>query len=195
MIKGRPKIKSIQNRRCELCDLHRSSVNVCIYGRGSFDAPIMLVGEAPGEAETHHNKPFMGRSGQLLNESLRLIAMSDIVYITNATRCRPPENRNPSREEIDACYQYLINEVSMVRPKVILLMGRISCKAFDIGNHIKATSSPFTLSFDLIELKCRARVTWHPSYVLRCGGKSSEAYKRFTRHLKWAKTIAQERIH
>jgi len=114
--------------RCpELCDERTQIVN----GVGPISADILIVGEAPGEAEDTRGKPFIGRSGDVLTSVLRDsgIQRTD-VRITNTVRCRPPDNRDPSREEQSNCQPYLYNEIQSVNPDVIVPVGRIPTTAF-----------------------------------------------------------------
>ncbi len=110
-------------RKCPLGSLRRNAVP----GSGSYDAEIMFVGEAPGYWEDQKGLPFVGRAGKLLDELLGEIGLSrEDVYITNIVKCRPPENRDPTEDEIKACSPYLDMQIDIIRPKVIVPLGRHS---------------------------------------------------------------------
>ncbi|MGC9210001.1 MAG: type-4 uracil-DNA glycosylase [Acidilobus sp.] len=110
-------------RSCRACPLHRLRTNA-VPGEGDLDADVMLVGEAPGRNEDEQGRPFVGAAGQLLNESLDRAGMPRrSVYITNVVKCRPPNNRTPTEEEIAACVGFLKEEIRLVRPKVIVALG------------------------------------------------------------------------
>ena len=112
---------------CRQCPLAETRHHV-VFGVGPQNAPIMLVGEGPGEQEDLQGIPFVGPAGQLLDDMLSLIGLSreKNVYIANIVKCRPPHNRDPLHTEQDACIGYLRNQVALIRPKVIICLGRIS---------------------------------------------------------------------
>lgn len=99
-----------------------------VFGVGVRDAEVMLIGEGPGENEDLQGQPFVGRGGQLLDEMLELIDLSreKNVYIANIVKCRPPHNRDPLNTEQDACIDYLRNQVALIRPRIIVCLGRIA---------------------------------------------------------------------
>lgn len=113
-------------RACRKCPLGELRTNA-VPGSGSYDAEIMFVGEAPGYWEDQKGLPFVGRAGKLLDELLAEIGLRrEDVYITNIVKCRPPENRDPTEEEIRACSPYLDMQIDIIRPKVIVPLGRHS---------------------------------------------------------------------
>ena len=115
-------------RTCQKCPLSQLRTNA-VPGSGSYDAKVMFVGEAPGYWEDQKGLPFVGRAGKVLDELLREIGLSrDEVYITNIVKCRPPENRDPTEEEIKACSPYLDRQIDIIRPKVIVPLGRHSMR-------------------------------------------------------------------
>ncbi|MFM6189335.1 MAG: uracil-DNA glycosylase family protein [Planktothrix sp.] len=116
--------------RCYRCDLGQNRTHAVI-GRGHQQAPIMIVGEAPGQNEDEQGLPFVGRSGQLLEKILESVGLStdENVYISNAIRCRPPNNRTPNPPEIEACKPYLLEQIRLVNPKIILLTGATAVKS------------------------------------------------------------------
>ncbi len=113
---------------CTKCPLHRYRKRP-VPGEGRIDTDIMIIGEAPGEKEDEQGRPFVGPAGQLLTKILEELGVSrSEVYITNIVKCRPPENRDPTNEEIEACLPYLIRQIRIVKPKVIICLGRHSAR-------------------------------------------------------------------
>ena len=111
---------------CHKCSLGDTRTN-CVFGVGDPDADLMFVGEAPGEQEDLSGTPFVGRAGQLLDKFLYAVDIPrEKVYIANILKCRPPKNRDPLPEEEDACIEYLREQVRIIKPKVIVCLGRIS---------------------------------------------------------------------
>jgi DNA polymerase len=111
---------------CTACTLHETRTN-CVFGYGNPNADIMFVGEAPGEQEDLSGVPFVGRAGQLLDKFLCAVDIKrEDVYIANILKCRPPKNRDPLPAEEDECIEYLREQVRLVRPKVIVCLGRIA---------------------------------------------------------------------
>ena len=112
---------------CQKCALADTRHNV-VFGTGPRDAEVMCVGEGPGENEDLQGKPFVGRGGKLLDDMLEMVDLSreKNVYIANMVKCRPPQNRDPLNTEQDACIDYLRSQVALIRPKIIICLGRIS---------------------------------------------------------------------
>ena len=112
--------------KCHKCSLGDTRTN-CVFGVGNPEADLMFVGEAPGEQEDLSGTPFVGRAGQLLDKFLYAVDIPrESVYIANILKCRPPKNRDPLPEEEDACIEYLREQVRIIKPKVIVCLGRIS---------------------------------------------------------------------
>ena len=115
-----------QGRACTKCALSETRTN-CVFGTGSRTAELMFVGEAPGEQEDLSGVPFVGRAGQLLDKFLYAVDIErKDVHIANILKCRPPKNRDPLPEEEEACIGYLREQVRLIRPKIIVCLGRIS---------------------------------------------------------------------
>ncbi len=114
-------------KACRKCSLWETRHNV-VFGTGPRDAEVMCIGEGPGENEDLQGLPFVGRGGKLLDEMLELVDLSreKNVYIANIVKCRPPQNRDPLGVEQDACIGYLRNQAALLRPKIIVCLGRIS---------------------------------------------------------------------
>lgn len=113
---------------CQKCGLAETRTNV-VFGEGARDAEVMFIGEGPGEQEDRTGRPFVGRAGQLLDDMLAMIDLKrEKVFIGNMVKCRPPQNRDPLNIEQEACIGYLRNQVALVKPKIIVCLGRIAAK-------------------------------------------------------------------
>lgn len=111
---------------CRACSLAQERTQV-VFGVGDPAAEVLLVGEAPGANEDKQGEPFVGRAGKLLDDMLQMIGLSrERIYITNSVKCRPPQNRDPLNTEQDACIGYLRNQVALIRPKIIVCLGRVA---------------------------------------------------------------------
>lgn len=153
--------KSYSN--CRNCSLADNRIKF-VYGEGSQQAKLMLIGEGPGADENTTGRPFVGKAGQLLTKMLKAIDIErEEVYITNVVKCRPPNNRNPLPEEISACGPYLEQQIDIIRPKLILLLGRVSSEAL-----LKQKKSLTRYREDTYLLNgIKTYVTYHPSALLR----------------------------
>ena len=118
-----------QAKVCQRCELAATRTNV-VVSRGNPNAPIMIIGEGPGQQEDEQGLPFVGRSGQLLEKILAAVRLDSEkdVYICNIVKCRPPGNRNPTTPEIKACKPYILEQIRLVDPKIILLTGATAVK-------------------------------------------------------------------
>lgn len=111
---------------CTACELHKTRTN-CVFGTGNENADVLFVGEAPGDNEDKTGVPFVGRAGKLLDQYLFAVDIPrENIYIANILKCRPPKNRDPKPEEEDACIDFLRRQVKLMKPKVIVCLGRIS---------------------------------------------------------------------
>ncbi|KSW11824.1 DNA polymerase [Pyrodictium occultum] len=111
-------------KTCTRCRLHRTRRNP-VPGEGPLDAKVMVVGEAPGRNEDLQGRPFVGAAGQLLNKLLELAGLErKEVYITNVVKCRPPGNRDPREDEVEACLPYLLRQIQLIRPRLVIAVGR-----------------------------------------------------------------------
>lgn len=150
---------------CKKCALGVTRNNI-VFSDGSAEAKILLIGEAPGADEDASGTPFVGRAGKLLTKLIEECGFSrkDDFYICNTVKCRPPENRVPTDEEKALCEKYLLEQIKIVNPKVIVLCGATSAKSF-LGNKIKISQirGQWYKLFDNID----ATVIFHPSYLLR----------------------------
>ncbi len=149
---------------CLKCNLGKSRTNF-VFGVGDFKADLFLVGEAPGEKEDIKGLPFVGRSGKLLDKILAAIKKKrgQGVYITNILKCRPPNNRDPLPSEILKCEPYLIEQINIVKPRLIVALGRVAGKALlKLDTTLKEMRNNIH-DYHGIPLK----VTYHPSALLR----------------------------
>ena len=126
-------------QNCRQCILCTTRTNV-VFGTGRQDAEVLFVGEGPGEQEDRQGLPFVGRAGELLTDMLTMIGLDRErdVYITNVVKCRPPENRDPLHTEEDACLPWLRRQYKLLRPKIVVCLGRIAAAAL-IGQDFKIT--------------------------------------------------------
>lgn len=162
-------------RACGLCETRTQTV----FGVGDQGADLMIVGEAPGADEDRAGEPFVGRAGQLLNRMLAAIGLRrEQVYIANVLKCRPPGNRDPKAEEAMQCEAFLMRQIALVRPKVILSVGRISAQHL-----LRTETSVGRLRgrwLDLGEQRIPLRVTYHPAYLLRSPDQKAKAWDDLT---------------
>jgi len=151
-------------RNCTLCRLHRTRTNV-VPGEGPANAKVMLVGEAPGFNEDRQGRPFVGAAGQLLTELLKLAGMDrSRVYITNVVKCRPPNNREPMPDEIEICTrEYLEKQIRLVRPKLVISLGRISASEL-LGRPVSISREHGrTVSCEYAGVKFGLFLSYHPA--------------------------------
>src|SRR5574338_55867 len=151
---------------CNKCPLHLGRT-CAVPGAGHRFAELMLVGEGPGEQEDLQGLPFVGRSGNLLTEALLQAGLTrDDVFIANVVKCRPPNNRDPLPEEVAACRPYLNRQIELIRPKVIVALGRIAA-GYLLEREIKITKERGKLDFLPHNPDVIVSIVYHPSYVLR----------------------------
>lgn len=148
-----------QCRKCKLCQT-RSNV---VFGVGSKETNLMFIGEGPGADEDIQGIPFVGKAGKLMNMAFEIIGLDrNKVYIANIVKCRPPSNRNPQDDEAMACLNYLRNQVILVKPKIIVLLGSVALKNI-LGKEYGITAS----RGKWIEKKGILYMpTWHPAALL-----------------------------
>ncbi|MDX1514420.1 MAG: uracil-DNA glycosylase [Gammaproteobacteria bacterium] len=173
--------------QCTRCALHQTRTQT-VFGVGAHDARLMIIGEAPGADEDRQGEPFVGRAGRLLNSMLGAIGLErEAVYIANIVKCRPPRNRDPRPEETASCGGYLKRQIELVRPRVILAVGRVAAQnllgtATAIGRLRGQQHRHPQSGVPLV-------VTYHPAYLLRSPAekrKSWEDLKRVRRLLQEA---------
>jgi len=148
---------------CTRCELHRSRTQT-VFGTGDRNADLLIIGEAPGRDEDLRGEPFVGRAGQLLNAMLLAIGFQrEQVYIANILKCRPPNNRDPRIEEAAACSSYLQAQIDLIRPKVILALGRIAAHNLLNTEQKLGALRGRRHSYAGVPLI----VSYHPAYLLR----------------------------
>ena len=152
-----------QARTCQLCELARGRTNV-VFASGDPNAELMIIGEGPGAQEDRQGLPFVGPAGELLTKILAAIEQSrEQVYIANIVKCRPPQNRDPRPEEVAACRPYLDQQIALVRPRVIVALGRVAAQTL-LGNDYPVSRLRGTW-WEAGGVP--VRVTYHPAALLR----------------------------
>ena len=148
---------------CTKCPLHKSRTNF-VFGVGNPNADVMVVGEGPGADEDAQGEPFVGRAGKLLNEILKAIHFQrEEVYIANVVKSRPPGNRTPTAEEMEACVPYLKKQIELIKPKLILCLGLTAAQGL-----LKKRDSLTKLRGQIFDyLNAKVMVTYHPAALLR----------------------------
>ena len=158
---------------CNKCKLCSNRTNI-VFGQGNKDADIMFIGEGPGADEDMQGIPFVGKAGKLMNMAFEGVGIKrEDVYIANIVKCRPPQNRVPEQSEADSCLNYLRNQVILVKPKIIVLLGSTALKNI-LGKDLSITA-------------CRGKwiekkgiyylPTWHPAALLRDENKKIEFWR------------------
>jgi len=162
-------------KNCKKCKLHETRINT-VFGDGSTNAKVMIIGEAPGKDEDISGKPFVGRAGKLLTEILSSINLErKDVFITNTVKCRPPENRNPHDDEIKSCSGYLDEQINLINPKVIVLLGKIAANR--ILNIDEPISNLRGKKYFIKENNIPIIVFYHPAYLLRSPLQKSKVWE------------------
>lgn len=151
---------------CQKCPLSQGRTNA-VPGEGSLEAELMFVGEAPGRDEDLQAKPFVGRAGQLLTKIINAMEFKrEDVYITNVIKCRPPENRTPSKEEIEKCRDYLLEQLELVKPRVVVALGKVASDFF-----VPSSLGMTALRGNFYQYgSIQVMPTFHPSYIVRNEG-------------------------
>lgn len=158
---------------CKKCKLCTNRTNI-VFGIGNKNADVMLIGEGPGADEDRTGEPFVGKAGILMNNAfLGLQINRSKIYIANIVKCRPPQNRVPEKDEAIACLDYLRNQVILVDPKIIVLLGSTALKNI-LGESYKITESrgKWIENKDILYFP-----TWHPAALLRDENKKIEFWK------------------
>ena len=163
---------------CQDCPLGCTRTNL-VYGVGNPDAEVMFVGEGPGEQEDLKGEPFVGRSGQLLDKMLAVVDLSrdKNIYIANMVKCRPPHNRDPQPEEVETCIRYLREQVAVIRPKVIVCLGRVAaCRIIRKDFKVTKEHGVFYESNGTLLMG-----TFHPAALLRNPTQKPDALEDLVR--------------
>ena len=170
---------------CTRCKLHALGRQQIVYGVGNPDADLMFVGEAPGADEDIQGIPFVGRAGQLLTKIIEAIGLKrDDVYIANVIKCRPPGNRNPDPDEVEACEGFLFRQIDSIQPKVIVALGTFAAKA------LLKTQDPISrLRGRVYEYRGAKLIpTFHPAFLLRSPDRKRDVWE----DMKKVRALLQE---
>jgi DNA polymerase len=171
---------------CTHCELHQSRTQA-VCGVGNTTADWLIIGEAPGADEDEQGEPFVGRAGQLLNEMLRAAGLArEQVFIANILKCRPPDNRDPLPDEVAQCMPYLQQQIDMLQPRLILLVGGVA------AHNLLQVDTPVGKLRGQVhhygEANIPVVVTYHPAYLLRSPGQKHKSWD----DLMLAMDVAQE---
>jgi DNA polymerase len=172
---------------CTACPLHATRTQG-VLGVGPQRADWLVIGEAPGAEEDRRGEPFVGAAGQLLDAMLRAIGLDrrTNVYIANILKSRPPNNRDPRPEEVAACLPYLLRQIALLQPKIMLAVGRIAAQ------NLLATDAPLARLRGRVhafgEMQTPLVVTYHPAYLLRTPADKRKAWE----DLKFARSVYQQ---
>ncbi len=178
--------KSIINcRKCKLCQ----GRNHIVFAEGNKEADVMLIGEGPGADEDREGIPFVGKAGQLMNKAFDGLKIDrSKLYIANVVKCRPPQNRVPEEDEATACLDYLRNQVMLVKPKIIVLLGSTALKNI-LGKEYGITA---TRGKWIERKQIQYMPTWHPAALLRDEAKKIEFWKDLKEVCKKAREMNLE---
>jgi DNA polymerase len=148
---------------CTKCKLSGTRTQV-VWGTGNPNADLMFIGEAPGRDEDVQGQPFVGRAGQLLTDIIRAMKLTRAdVYIANVIKCRPPENRNPEPDELEACRPFIRRQIELIKPKVIVTLGKFALQSLTDKAHAVSAARGQWTEYEGIKVM----PTYHPAYLLR----------------------------
>jgi uracil-DNA glycosylase len=179
---------------CIRCKLHQQGRKQIVFGVGNPRAELMFVGEGPGADEDAQGEPFVGRAGQLLNNMIKAMGLRrEDVYIANVVKCRPPGNRTPERDECDTCSPFLMRQIAVIKPRVIVALGAVAAK------NLLAINAPMSelrgRFYDFMPAGARSSdaswqgaklaVTYHPAFLLRDPRQKGEAWKDLQMVMKY----------
>ncbi len=180
---------------CTRCKLSQARTNI-VYGVGDPQARILFVGEGPGADEDAQGEPFVGRAGQLLNNMISAMGIRrEDVYIANVVKCRPPQNRTPERDECETCGPFLMRQISVVRPEVIVALGATAAKFLLGASESMANLRGKIYDFHPIvprtaaerdpDFTTKLMVTYHPAYLLRDPRQKKETWRDLQMVMKY----------
>src|ERR1700724_931078 len=178
---------------CTRCKLHKQGRKQIVFGVGNPRADLMFVGEGPGADEDTQGEPFVGRAGQLLNNMIQAMGIRrEDVYIANIVKCRPPGNRTPERDECETCSPFLMRQIAVIKPKVIVALGAVAAK------NLLAINAPMSelrgRFYDFLPAGAgndpswpgsKLAVTYHPAFLLRDPRQKGEAWKDLQMVMKY----------
>lgn len=169
---------------CTRCPLHKQGRKQIVFGVGNPKTELMFVGEGPGADEDEQGEPFVGRAGQLLNNMIKAMGITrESVYIANIVKCRPPGNRTPEREECETCSPFLMRQISVIKPKVLVALGATAAKTLLAMNSSMTQLRGRFYDFRPAGVRdphwdgCKLAVTYHPAFLLRDPRQKGEAWK------------------
>ena len=171
---------------CTRCPLHKQGRKQIVFGVGNPETDLMFVGEGPGADEDEKGEPFVGRAGQLLNNMIKAMGITrEQVYIANIVKCRPPGNRTPEREECETCSPFLMRQIAVVKPKIVVALGATAAKTLLAMNSSMAQLRGRFYDFKPAGARsndpnwngCKLAVTYHPAFLLRDPRQKGEAWK------------------
>jgi uracil-DNA glycosylase len=168
---------------CQRCKLAKQGRKQIVFGTGDPHAELMFIGEGPGADEDAQGLPFVGRAGQLLNNMIGAMGLKrEQVYIANIVKCRPPGNRTPERDECDTCSPFLMRQINVIRPKVIVALGATAAKNLLGMNDSMASMRGKFYDFSPPSeggepFECKLAVSYHPAFLLRDPRQKKEAWK------------------
>ena len=179
---------------CTRCKLHKQGRKQIVFGVGNPRADLMFIGEGPGADEDMQGEPFVGRAGQLLNNMIKAMGIRrEDVYIANVVKCRPPGNRTPERDECETCSPFLMRQIAVIKPKVVVALGAVAAK-----NLLAMNASMAELRgrfYDFMPAGARSSdpswqgtklaVTYHPAFLLRDPRQKGEAWKDLQMVMKY----------
>ncbi|OUJ18751.1 Uracil-DNA glycosylase [Methanonatronarchaeum thermophilum] len=177
-------------KNCRKCQLHKNRTNI-VTGHGPTNAETMLIGEAPGKQEDKQSKPFVGKAGKILTQTLENTGIQkNNLYITNVIKCRPPKNRDPNKKEMEACKQHLQTQIKQINPTYIICLGRIASKQLT-GKNIKLKNKHGTFLRTTKEYgKKKAYITYHPAATIY-NKKLKQTIKKDLQKFKQIQTLGQ----
>ena len=179
---------------CTRCKLHQQGRKQIVFGVGNAHADLMFVGEGPGADEDAQGEPFVGRAGQLLNNMIKAMGLRrEEIYIANVVKCRPPGNRTPERDECETCSPFLMRQIAVIKPKVVVALGAVAAK------NLLAINAPMSelrgRFYDFMPSGARSSdpkwpgaklaVTYHPAFLLRDPRQKGEAWKDLQMVMKY----------
>ncbi|MBZ5654644.1 MAG: uracil-DNA glycosylase [Acidobacteriia bacterium] len=171
---------------CTRCPLHKQGRKQIVFGVGNPTTDLMFVGEGPGADEDQQGEPFVGRAGQLLNNMIKAMGITrEQVYIANIVKCRPPGNRTPEREECETCSPFLMRQIAVIKPQVVVALGAVAAKTLLAMNSSMAQLRGRFYDFKPTGVRssdpnwdgCKLAVTYHPAFLLRDPRQKGEAWK------------------
>ncbi|HEX4786123.1 MAG TPA: uracil-DNA glycosylase [Candidatus Sulfotelmatobacter sp.] len=179
---------------CTRCKLHQQGRKQIVFGVGNPHADLMFVGEGPGADEDTQGEPFVGRAGQLLNNMIKAMGIRrEDVYIANIVKCRPPGNRTPERDECETCSPFLMRQIAVIKPKIVVALGAVAAKNLLAINapmsELRGRFYDFTpsgaRSSDPLWQGAKLAVTYHPAFLLRDPRQKGEAWKDLQMVMKY----------